>query len=707
MLRDRAYCLCVHTLEGEEGGGPSADALKSAKAAALRKARRDEAARLKRENDMQTKAGWTLSCGAAATHPRLVFLSAMKLSASLSISGTRAALRHRRHRHRHRARRARIRNRRARAVTDDDDDDDEDPETSFLDTTERDAWGRNALHRACIEGSMTLANALLKLGAGLDFADKRGARPLMLAVGYAELSDAEMGEQRGEILSVTGVGSQPTETKRSAADRASERLNAWKQPATANSIFVKLPAGAGIDPAAAAARGAHGARRAPDRLCDGGRRRLRARVGRSARRQRRALRGARRQRQAAARGPRGRGLAKMPRESMIDARDRDGWTAVHYACYYGRVAALQVLIDAGADLNIVAEPRGGLWTPLHAACGWWRDGQMRAATQLEIVARLVMTQKIDDFDAKEVLFGRTPAQLAWDRGASHFDVAYFMRAHADAARERKRKEEEARRIQEEADRKKARLFLMAMEGSGATRIQGMWRRRQARRAIEARKQSLLQPPLRWVKHVAGTTACATTWAASKRLHACHDNIAPLPRSHATLTAVGGSLWLFGGMALRPTEGNRGPPPPSLSNELWEYRQFEHDEYEEIAAPPKPTKPKIKKKKKEVQMTEAMIRSQELLGESSHGLTEEEEEEKREAEEAAARERERKRVGVWTLHNARGGRDPQGALATHGRRGRRCGASSSAAAWWTRTCGCGSMTCTCLTLRTRSAPAESR
>ena len=94
MLRDRAYCLCVHTLEGEEGGGPSADALKSAKAAALRKARRDEAARLKRENDMQTKAGWTLSYGAAAKNPRLVFLSAMKLradSSSLSIPGTRAS----------------------------------------------------------------------------------------------------------------------------------------------------------------------------------------------------------------------------------------------------------------------------------------------------------------------------------------------------------------------------------------------------------------------------------------------------------------------------------------------------------------------------------------------------------------------------------------------------------------------------------------
>ena len=635
MLRDRAYCLCVHTLEGEEGGGPSADALKSAKAAALRKARRDEAARLKRENDMQTKAGWTLSYAC-----QLYDIDAIAIVTAHAVRD--------------------IRNRRAlRAVTDDDDDDDdEDPETTFLDTNERDAWGRNALHRACIEGSMTLANALLKLGAGLDFADKRGARPLMLAVGYAELSDAEMGEQRGEILSVTGVGSQPTETKRSAAERASERLNAWKQPATANSIFVKLPPGAGVDPAAArrAERVALVELLIDFVMADDDASEL-ASVD---------LRGANAAHYAARAGSAKllRALlaaadeAKLARESMIDARDRDGWTAVHYACYYGRVAALQVLIDAGADLNIVAEPRGGLWTPLHAACGWWRDGQMRAATQLEIVARLVMTQKIDDFDPKEVLFGRTPAQLAWDRGASHKDVAYFMRAHADAARERKRKEEEARRIQEEADRKKARLFLMAMEGSGATRIQGMWRRRQARRAIEARKQSLLQPPLRWVKHVAGTTACATTWAASKRLHACHDNIAPLPRSHATLTAVGGSLWLFGGMALRPTVGNSGPPPPTLTNELWEYRQFTHDEYEEIAAPPKPTKPKIKKKKKEVQMTEAMIRSQELLGESSHGLTEEEEEEKREAEEAAARERERTRVGVWTLHNGAAGSIPK-------------------------------------------------
>ena len=72
--------------------------------------------------------------------------------------------------------------------------------SAFLDTAEADVYGRNMLHSACVEGSVTLANALLRLGANIDCPDRRGATPLMLAVAHAELNDAEQGERRGEIV---------------------------------------------------------------------------------------------------------------------------------------------------------------------------------------------------------------------------------------------------------------------------------------------------------------------------------------------------------------------------------------------------------------------------------------------------------------------------------------------------------------------------
>src|SRR5215471_13823613 len=53
--------------------------------------------------------------------------------------------------------------------------------------------------------------------------------------------------------------------------------------------------------------------------------------------------------------------------SLISARDSDGSTPLHCACWKGHDAVVRLLLDSGADVN--AENNNDHWgtTPLHAA----------------------------------------------------------------------------------------------------------------------------------------------------------------------------------------------------------------------------------------------------------------------------------------------------------------------------------------------------
>ena len=52
----------------------------------------------------------------------------------------------------------------------------------------------------------------------------------------------------------------------------------------------------------------------------------------------------------------------------IDARDIDGYTALHLAAKFGRTSTVRALVAAGASLNI-RDDEG--WTPLQKACSCW------------------------------------------------------------------------------------------------------------------------------------------------------------------------------------------------------------------------------------------------------------------------------------------------------------------------------------------------
>jgi ankyrin repeat protein len=62
----------------------------------------------------------------------------------------------------------------------------------------------------------------------------------------------------------------------------------------------------------------------------------------------------------------------------IDARDRDGWTALYWACMNGRTNAVLLLLEAGADTRI-AEGQGR--TPLERARG---SGQNDCVAVVEV-----------------------------------------------------------------------------------------------------------------------------------------------------------------------------------------------------------------------------------------------------------------------------------------------------------------------------------
>lgn len=70
-----------------------------------------------------------------------------------------------------------------------------------------------------------------------------------------------------------------------------------------------------------------------------------------------------------------RALASRP--AAIEGRAYDGWTPLHLAAFFGRTAAVERLLDAGADANAVSS-NSLRNTPLHAAvAGGHREAALR------------------------------------------------------------------------------------------------------------------------------------------------------------------------------------------------------------------------------------------------------------------------------------------------------------------------------------------
>lgn len=52
---------------------------------------------------------------------------------------------------------------------------------------------------------------------------------------------------------------------------------------------------------------------------------------------------------------------------LVNVHDKDGYTALHRACYSNHVAIVEFLLKNHADPNARTIDR---WTPLHSACKW-------------------------------------------------------------------------------------------------------------------------------------------------------------------------------------------------------------------------------------------------------------------------------------------------------------------------------------------------
>lgn len=55
------------------------------------------------------------------------------------------------------------------------------------------------------------------------------------------------------------------------------------------------------------------------------------------------------------------------RVSCVNAKDNDGYTPLHRACYNNNIDIALLLLKYGANVNAVTEFK---WTPLHSACQW-------------------------------------------------------------------------------------------------------------------------------------------------------------------------------------------------------------------------------------------------------------------------------------------------------------------------------------------------
>jgi ankyrin repeat protein len=107
-------------------------------------------------------------------------------------------------------------------------------------------------------------------------------------------------------------------------------------------------------------------------------------------------------------------LLDEPDAEPIDQRSGDGFTALHFAAFFGRLRAAQELLDRGADPNAWAS--GSLRVqPLHSAVSGGH----------EAIARLLIERGADPDQAQDG--GYTPLHAAAQNGLS--ELCDFLIAH--------------------------------------------------------------------------------------------------------------------------------------------------------------------------------------------------------------------------------------------------------------------------------------
>jgi ankyrin repeat protein len=115
------------------------------------------------------------------------------------------------------------------------------------------------------------------------------------------------------------------------------------------------------------------------------------------------------------------GIARLSLERGVDvnAREKDGWTSLHWAAFEGRVEVARVLLDHGANANMVTEEGE---TVLHIVSRGEYDPQERGVS----TARLLLERGVD-VDARENKYGRTSLHNAALKG--RLEVAQILLDH--------------------------------------------------------------------------------------------------------------------------------------------------------------------------------------------------------------------------------------------------------------------------------------
>ncbi|XP_025420007.1 uncharacterized protein LOC112690247, partial [Sipha flava] len=101
--------------------------------------------------------------------------------------------------------------------------------------------------------------------------------------------------------------------------------------------------------------------------------------------------------------------------AVVNAKDKDGWTPLHYAVQNGYNEVVGVLLNKGADVNAKTTDKGN--TPLHIAVSKGNDGIIKILLQH---ASKLNSIKFNDFiNAQTTIKGTTALHLAAEKGNLH------------------------------------------------------------------------------------------------------------------------------------------------------------------------------------------------------------------------------------------------------------------------------------------------
>ena len=106
---------------------------------------------------------------------------------------------------------------------------------------------------------------------------------------------------------------------------------------------------------------------------------------------------------------------------------REGVTALHVAAELGHVAAVELLLKAGANVNDEGEPPHKKWTPLMFAARWGNAGAVTTLLQAQADAGAQLTRAMDFKTALQI--AESPGPPAPEGTAGHQEVQRLLRAH--------------------------------------------------------------------------------------------------------------------------------------------------------------------------------------------------------------------------------------------------------------------------------------